>query len=257
MAAAGCNMDCLYCQNYELAQSAPDRVKSVDFDPARALGGHQFKTLTFTYTDAICQPEYVFELSKIARKYGVKTVLCTGAYVNPGPLAEFVKRVDAFAVTLKASDEASYKSLTGVRLAPVLDAIRQIKESGRWLELITLIVPGYNDELKGLAWLANWIRSELGADTPWHLSRFVPEYKLRKLPPTPRRTLEDARKAGLEAGLKYVYITNLAPHEGNNTYCPKCGKAVLERLGFKLMAKKLSSDGKCPFCGASLPGVWS
>ena len=256
MGAAGCNMDCLYCQNYELAQSPPEKVKTLNFAPSKGIAESKAQSLTLTYTDAICQPEYLFSLSEIARKQRAKVILCSGAYVNPEPLDAFIKHVDAFAITLKAFDDDSYMRLTGIHLNPVLDALVKIKASGKWLEVVTLIVPDYNDDAKGIQSLAKWIRSNLGETTPWHLSKFVPEYKLKKLPPTPRRTLEDARKAGQDAGLKYVYITNLAPHEGNNSYCPSCGNTILERLGFKLKANHLQ-NGKCPNCGTAIQGVWS
>ena len=171
-------------------------------------------------------------------------------------LTRIISFVDAFAVTLKAITDEMYLKLTGVHLEPVLRTIKHIKKSGKWLEIVTLVVPGYNDDRKGIQTAANWIRDNVGKDTPWHLSRFTPHYKLTKLPPTPRKTLEEAREEGLKAGLGYVYITNLAPHQGNHTYCPNCQKKIIERLGFK--TKKINMNGgDCKFCGKKIPGKWS
>lgn len=256
MGAAGCNMECLYCQNYELAQSPPEKVKALEFDPAAALKAAKAKSLTLTYTDSSCQPEYLMELSDVARRHKAPLILCTGAYINQRPLEEIIKKVDAFAITLKAATDEAYLKLTGVDMKPVLDSLVKIKSSGKWLEVVTLVVPEYNDEQKGIESLAKWIRSNLGEDTPWHISRFTPNYKLRKLPPTPRKTMEEARKIGQDAGLKFVYITNLAPHEGNNSYCPSCKKAIVERLAFKTLKSSIV-NGKCKFCGTRIPGVWT
>ncbi len=253
--AAGCNMECLYCQNFELAQASPDQVKAIDLNVTKALREKNVKSLTLTYTDISCQPEYFFELADTAKALKIPVIACTGAYINPEPLKEYIKRTDAFAVTLKAHDDDSYLKLTGVHNTPVLDALLKIRESGKWLEVITLIVPEYNDSREGIKSLAKWIYNNLGADTPWHISRFTPHYRLRKLPPTPRKTMEEARQSGLESGLKYVYITNLAPHDGNNTYCPKCGQAIVERLAFKVTRKTMKGSN-CGFCGEKIAGVW-
>ena len=148
-----------------------------------------------------------------------------------------------------------YHDALGVPLAPVLDALQVVREENVWLELVTLIVPTQNDDLKKIAKMCRWIVKNLGKDVPLHFGRFVPEYKLKKLPRTPIKTLENCRKAALDAGLRHVYIFNVSPHEGNNTYCPKCGKAVVKRLGFKILSNDLK-EGRCPHCDAKVPGVW-
>ena len=256
LGAAGCNLNCLYCQNYELAQRSPEEVKTIDLEPATAIRKGGIKSVTITYTDPACQPEYVIEIAKTAKKYNLPVILCTAGYINSKPLEHIISFVDAFAVTLKAITDEMYLKLTGVHLEPVLRTIKHIKKSGKWLEIVTLVVPGYNDDRKGIQTAAAWIRDNVGKDTPWHLSRFTPHYKLRKLPPTPRKTLEEAREEGLKAGLGYVYITNLAPHQGNHTYCPNCRKKIIERLGFR--TKKINmKGGGCKFCGKKISGKWS
>lgn len=254
LGAAGCNMNCLYCQNYQLAQSSPERVRKIDLDEKAAIKKGKVKSITLTYTDASCQPEYLIYLAKIAKSMGIKVILCTGGYINSKPLKMILPYVDAFAITLKAATDKMYVKLTDVHMKPVLNTLRRVKKSGKWLEVVTLVVPGYNDDRKGIQSLARWIYKNLGEEVPWHLSRFTPNYKLKRVPPTPRRTLEEARKVGLDSGLHYVYITNLAPHNGNHTYCPKCSKKLIERLGFKNKKYNLK-DGKCPYCEYPIPGV--
>lgn len=254
-AAAGCNLVCLYCQNYELAQTSPDDVQTIDLDVKKALLRGKVESLTLTYTEPVCHPEYLINLAKTAKSVRLPVIVCTAAYINPEPLKQLIPYVDAFAVTLKAANDKDYMRLTDAHLEPVLQAIRQIRESGKWLEIITLIVPSFNDERKGIKEIASWINDKLGKDVPWHLSRFTPHYRLKRLPPTPRRTLEEARDEGLNAGLKYVYITNLAPHEGNHTFCPGCGGKIIERLGFKV-EKINMKDSTCLYCGTKIPGKW-
>ncbi|OGV52159.1 MAG: AmmeMemoRadiSam system radical SAM enzyme [Lentisphaerae bacterium GWF2_44_16] len=256
LGAAGCNMTCLYCQNYELAQSSPENTRNLDVNEENALRKGPASSLTLTYTDAACQPEYLLYLSEIAEKLKFPLILCTGAYINSLPLQDIIPHTDAFAITLKAATDEMYMKLTGVHLKPVLNSIKQVAGSGKWIEITTLIVPDYNDDAAGIQYIAKWIRDNAGENVPWHLSRFTPNYRLDKLPPTPRRTLEEAREIGLNAGLKYVYITNLAPHDGNNTYCPSCHKKIIERLGFKTRKNYIIS-GKCPFCRTVIPGKWT
>jgi pyruvate formate lyase activating enzyme len=256
LGAAGCNLNCLYCQNYELAQTTPEKAPVIKLDTERAVRESRIKSITLTYTEPAVQPEYVRETAKTARKFSLPLIICTGAYINERPLKDMLPLADAFVVTLKAATEDSYVKLTEARMKPVLDAIKTIKNSGKWLEIITLLVPGYNDTKKDVEFLAAWMKDNTGAETPWHFSRFTPNYMLKKTPPTPRRTMEEARDLALAAGLKFVYLTNIAPHEGNNTYCPSCGKKIIERLAFK--TNKISmKDGGCAFCGTKIPGVWS
>lgn len=139
---------------------------------------------------------------------------------------------------------------------PVLESMVLAKTEGKWLEVATLIVPTLNDSREGLTAMARWLRDNLGAETPWHLERFEPQFKLMNLPPTPQQTLETARQIGLDAGLKFVYISNLAPHPGNHTYCPSCGRVLVKRLGFKVLENHLV-QGACPSCRTRIPGVWA
>jgi len=260
VAHAGCNLRCLYCQNWQYSQKRPDETKNVkDFDQAKVIAHarkRDIKALTFTYTEPAVLPEFVIALAKRAREKKLRTTLCTAGYIEKKPFRKMLDVFDAVTITLKGSSEKFYKKVVDGGLRPVLDALLLAKEEKKWLEVATLIVPGLNDDEKAITWIAKWIVKNLGKDTPWHIERFQPQYKLRRIPETPRAKMEAARRIGLDAGLRYVYISNMAPHEGNHTYCPECKKPLIKRLGLKILKNDLK-DGACPHCGAKLPGIWS
>jgi pyruvate formate lyase activating enzyme len=179
----------------------------------------------------------------------------TAAYLNAEPLKALCEKTDAFSVGLKGFDDKFYREIVGGELKPVLDALQIVRARGPWLEVVTLIVPTHNDRPALVGKMAKWIATELGGDTPLHLTRFVPEYRLRNLPRTPLETLEAARKAALDAGLRFVYLGNVPGHAAENTLCPFCQAMVVTRVGFKLLENRLT-NGTCPQCGAKLPGRW-
>ena len=260
VAHAGCNLRCLYCQNWEFSQCSPDETRNLrDFRKDDALAKarqRKLRGLAFTYTEPASCPEFVGELAAMAKALGLVPTLCTCGFVQPAPLARLLEPFAAVTVTYKGPTEAFYERVCGAQLRPVLDAMVRIKAQRKWLEVATLVVPTLNDDPAGLRTMAAWMVRNLGPDTPWHLERFQPQYKLRDLPQTPQATLEKARQIGFEAGLKFVYLSNLAPHEGNHTYCPGCHRAVIKRLGFRVLENSLLA-GRCPHCRAALPGLWS
>jgi pyruvate formate lyase activating enzyme len=146
--------------------------------------------------------------------------------------------------------------VTGATLQPVLDALVTLREEGVWLEVTNLVIPTLNDDLAMIRRMASWMRDELGPDTPLHLSRFQPQYRIRNLPPTPAEALDRARREALDAGLRYVYIGNVPGHEANSTYCPTDGTLLIRRVGFMVVENKLTADGRCPTCNQKIPGVW-
>ncbi|MBI4863755.1 MAG: AmmeMemoRadiSam system radical SAM enzyme [Candidatus Riflebacteria bacterium] len=260
VAHAGCNLRCLYCQNWEFSQKSPTQTRNLrDFDQQKTIGkakARELRCIVFTYTEATNSIEFVTGMARLARSSGLTPTLCTGGFVNEKPFDDVLAPFAAATITFKGPTEEFYGKVCGGRLKPVLETMVRVKAAGKWLEVATLIVPTLNDETGALVSMASWIVKNLGAETPWHLERFMPQYKLRDLPETPQATLERARKIGLEAGLKYVYISNVAPHEGNHTYCPGCGKAVIKRLGFKVLSHELAG-GQCPGCQHRLPGLWA
>lgn len=260
VAHAGCNLRCLYCQNFEFSQRSPAETRNLrgfgQQDAVNKAKARNLRAVAFTYTEPGSSPEFVIEMANLARAAGLVPTLCTCGFVQPGPLRELLQPFAAVTITYKGPTDDFYRKVCEGRLKPVLDAMLLARQEKKWLEVATLVVPTLNDDAASLTTMARWIVANLGAETPWHLERFMPQYKLKDLPETPQATLERARKIGLDAGLKFVYISNLAPHEGNHTYCPSCHKAVIKRMGFKVLENTLAS-GRCPGCRQVLPGIWS
>jgi pyruvate formate lyase activating enzyme len=162
--------------------------------------------------------------------------------------------IDGINVDLKAGRGEFYRRISGAALKPVLTNLKLLRRAGIWLEVTTLVIPGLNDTDDELRWVANYLRDEVGPDTPWHISRFFPQYEMADTPPTPASVLQRAYEIGREAGLQYVYVGNLPGNQTESTVCPNCGKMVIERSGYWLGKRNLR-DGKCGSCGAEIPGV--
>jgi pyruvate formate lyase activating enzyme len=259
LGTAGCNLRCLYCQNWQYSMEKPQDVKCLDMpkeDVHKAIKEKDCRSVCFTYTEPIVFFEYAKDVGTFMKSKRIKVVAATAGYVNPEPLKEMCKFIDGFCVGLKGFDPKFYDRVIGVTdMAPILKAIEIIKEQKKWLEIVTLIVPTYNDDMKVIREQCKWHRKTLGENVPLHFSRFVPEYRLKDLPRTSVKTLGEAHRIALEEGIKFVYLSNVAPHDANNTYCPKCKTAVIKRVGFKILEMSLEL-GKCKRCGTQLPGVW-
>ena len=257
IATTGCNMRCLFCQNWEISQAFPDDVPTQAATPdevvAQALASGA-RVIAFTYNEPVIAYEYMLDIAKLAKAKGLKTVVVSSGYIEKEPLKELLKYIDAYKVDLKAFNEKFYFKLTGGRLAPVLETLKTIKQSGVWLEIVNLLVPEENDSDDELRAMAHWIRSNLGDSVPLHFSRFFPQFKLKNLPPTPPETLIRARKIAMKEGLKYVYIGNIAYPEGETTWCPGSKEKAIVRQGYFVTANNLK-DGACPD-GEKIPGIW-
>jgi pyruvate formate lyase activating enzyme len=260
IAAGGCNLRCRYCQNWQYSQVRPDELETFDLTPAGAVEAAKQKgieVIAFNYTEPVAFLEYATDVARLARAAGIRVVAATGAYVEPGPLIDFAQHVDAVTVGLKGFTDDFYEDVCGVRLDGVLRSIKTIRDEAEcWLELVNLIVPTYNDDPATIRKMVGWIRKNVGVTTPLHFSRFVPMYRLTNLPRTPVTTLETACDIAGRAGLKYVYTSNIAPHDGNNTYCARCKTSLIQRLGFKVLENHLHK-GRCPQCHTRVPGVWT
>lgn len=259
IAFGGCSFRCLYCASWTFSQERPDRLKTKDFPKEKALDTAQqkeCKTILFSCAEPTVWPEYIKEATAYVADKGIKSVICTNGFVNNTPLKDLCKNVEGFAVTLKAFDDKVYQKICGEgqKLATVLKSLETIKSEKRWLEIVNIIVPSYTDDMKVIKEMCGWIKKNLGDDVPLHFNRFFPRYKLSNLPPTPMKTIEEARNIGLDMGLKYVYLSNVPDHDCNTTYCPKCKKPVIKRYGFKIL-ENLLNDGKCT-CGYQLAGIW-
>ncbi len=255
---AGCNLHCKNCQNWEISQSEPEKTNNIDLPPLEAVSraaGSGCRSIAYTYNDPVVFYEYMCDIARIARPRGIKSVAITAAYINPGPLAELCSTVDAIKVDFKGITEEFYNKVCFGRLQPVLDSLKLIKNSGCWLELVNLIVPTLNDGADDISRLIDWVLDNLGSDVPLHFSRFWPQYQLRELPPTPEGTLDSAWRTAKNKGVKYAYVGNIARHDGNNTYCPKCGKLLIKRAGYDVMENNITG-GDCKYCGQKIPGIW-
>ena len=259
-ATVGCNFRCSFCQNWQISQMVHDEGRLVGHDAspnhlASAARHYGCKSIAYTYTEPTIFFEYAYDTAVIAAKWNIKSIYVTNGYMTEEMLDAFGPYLHAANVDLKAFSDDSYRTVCGARLQPVLDAIKAMKERGIWVEITTLVVPGLNDSEDELREIAQFIAQEAGKDTPWHVSRFRPDYQMRDRPATPLATLDRAREIGLEAGLRYVYQGNVPGTEGENTYCYNCHNLLIRRYGFGVLQNLILSESKCPYCGAVIDGV--
>ena len=255
---AGCNLRCLYCQNWSLSQVPPEETQATDLPPEGVVSSARQSSapvIAFTYSEPTVFYEYVLATARLAREAGLRSVVVSAGFINPEPLRELCGAVDAIKVDLKGFSDAFYRKVCSAELAPVLRAIETIQEMGVHLEIVNLVVPTLNDDLEQLRMLSRWVARTLSPDVPLHFSRFYAQYRLLNLPPTPVETLERARQAALDEGLRYVYLGNVPGHAADNTYCPTCGQPVILRQGFSVLEYHLDA-GNCAYCGRPIPGVW-
>ncbi len=258
LATAGCNVNCKCCQNWEISQSRPEQTDNLDLPPKALVDiciQRNVPTIAYTYSEPIIFYEYMYDTAELGHSKGVKSVMITGGYVEESPLADLMPRLDAIKVDLKAIREDYYRNFVGGELKPVLDRLVQIKKAGMWLEIVYLIIPTLNDTEAEFKELAQWIKANLGPDTPVHFSRFHPQYLLTDLPATPKRTLEMAHAIGQAEGLQFVYLGNVAGHPAESTYCPACGQVLIERRGYRIHQNNLKGN-QCGQCGRVIPGLF-
>lgn len=258
LAAAGCNLHCLNCQNWEISQGDPERVPAYHVLPS-ALPGmaekYRCRSLSYTYTDPVAFYEYTLDSCRAARAAGLRNVMVSAGYINKRPLRELCGYLDAANIDLKSMSDRFYREVCFGTLKPVQEALVEIRERGVMLEITNLVIPTLNDSDDDLRKLSAWIKSALGAETPLHFSRFHPRYRMRELPPTPEETLKRAREIGLSEGLKYVYAGNVTMPEWSATRCPGCGGELIARSGLAVLSMRLK-NGTCPDCGTMIAGVW-
>jgi len=261
IATVGCNLRCKFCQNADIAQMPADHKGVIMGDTVTpqevvaAADKSGCRSISYTYTEPTVFFEFAYDAAKIAHERGIRNVFVTNGYMTAEALKMVEPYLDAANVDLKAFSDRYYKELCGARLKYVQETLKRMKACGIFVEVTTLIVPGLNDDSTELKELAKFIANDLGTETPWHISRFHPTYKLTDRPPTPVKTLTMAREIGLAAGLKYVYTGNVPGNSGENTFCPACGEVVIERWGFQVGSLRIK-DGRCTLCGAGIDGVW-
>jgi len=259
IATLGCPFHCRFCQNWEIAQAPrlgldlptrplrPDQVVA----EARRSGA---RSVAYTYVEPTVFLEYALDTARLAREAGLRNLFITDGYATPEAIDLLAPVLDAANVDLKAFDDRFYRRLCGARLAHVLEAIVAMRTAGTWLELTTLVIPGWNDSDAELGALTAWIVANLGQAVPWHVSRFFPAHRMLDVPATPTASLLRAADIGRAAGLQYVYVGN-APGLGlEDSRCAGCGRVVIGRSGYRTRSH-LTAEGACPACGRRLEGI--
>jgi len=256
----GCNLKCRFCQNSEIAHMPENfngRVAGKSLTPqeivedARRTG---CKSIAYTYNEPTVFFELALATAKLANAKNIKNIFVSNGYMSAEALEMINPFLDAANVDLKAFSDGFYRKMCSARLAPVLDTLKKMKSLDIFVEVTTLLIPGLNDDPEELKDLAGFIVNELGSETPWHVSRFHPTYKLTDRLPTSIEQLCTAREIGISAGLKYVYTGNVPGENSENTFCYKCGTTLIDRRGFHVTENKIM-DNKCPDCGALIQGV--
>lgn len=260
IAAVGCNLKCNFCQNADIAQMPSDRngmVAGEAFTPQQVVAAAQQRgcaSIAYTYTEPTVFFEFACDTARLAHRQGIRNVFVTNGFMSTAALERVKPWLDAANVDLKAFSDDFYKQQCGARLEPVKETLRQMKKLGIWVEVTTLIIPGLNDDPSLLAQMAAFIVDKLGTETPWHVSRFHPTYRMTDRRATPVETLIRARETGIAAGLKYVYTGNIPGMGGENTTCPGCGETVVTRSGFHITDYRIKA-GHCRGCGRAIDGI--
>ncbi len=256
----GCNFRCRFCQNADISQMPVDnkgRIAGSRIDTEAIVKDALktgCKTIAYTYNEPTVFFELAWETARLAHQQGLKNVFVTNGYMSETALEMISPFLDAANVDLKAFSDEFYKNQCGARLAPVKETLGRMKTLDIWVEVTTLLIPGLNDDSAELRALADFIAKALGSETPWHVSRFHPCYRLTDRPPTPLETLRRAREIGIQAGLKYVYTGNVPGERSEWTYCHGCGEPLILRRGFAVSENRLRGS-RCPECGAFIHGV--
>jgi pyruvate formate lyase activating enzyme len=260
IASVGCNFKCDFCQNADISQMPSDRIGLILGDPStpdevvKAAVKAKCKSISYTYTEPTIYFEFAYNTAKHAHENGLKNVFVTNGYMTREALDVIHPYLDAANVDLKAFTDTFYKKICRARLQPVKANLMYMKSLGIFLEITTLLIPGLNDGKEELKQIADFLVRSLGPETPWHVSRFHPTYRLQDREPTPVESILLARSIGIAAGLKYVYTGNAPGIDGEKTFCPRCGKMLIDRWGFYIRHNHVRNS-RCPDCGEKIEGV--
>ena len=258
IATVGCNFKCRHCQNYSISQvELNEPIRGVERSPQEIVQRtveNDCRSISYTYTEPTIFFEYAYDTACLAQEAGLKNIFVTNGYITREALTVIAPYLAAANIDLKAYSEEFYRDYVHARLSEVLDSIIEYRKQGIWIELTTLIIPGLNDSDTELKGIANFIVTNLGIDTPWHVSQFYPTHKLTDRPRTPTATLRRARDIGLAAGIRYVYEGNVPGEGGENTSCPSCSTLLIKRYGYTIESNMIS-NGACPDCGTVIAGI--
>ncbi|HWP91033.1 MAG TPA: AmmeMemoRadiSam system radical SAM enzyme [Thermodesulfobacteriota bacterium] len=258
----GCDYHCAYCQNWLTSQALRD--SSAGIDPMAVTAGQMVRIakrygasmVGSSYNEPLITAEWAADVFRLAREQGFKTAFISNGNATPEVLKYLRPITDCYKVDLKSMQDKNYRKLGGL-LGTVLETIPRLVEMGFWVEIVTLIVPGFNDSDEELKSAAKFLE-DISPDIPWHVTAFHKDYKMTDPDNTSPETLIRAAEIGYEAGLKFVYAGNLPGYVRNyeNTYCPNCHKLLVERYGYKILDYCITKDGKCPNCSYAIPGIW-
>jgi pyruvate formate lyase activating enzyme len=256
---AGCNLACKFCQNWDISKSREmDRLMDQASPETIAAAARELacRSVAFTYNDPVIFHEYAVDVARACREAGIRTVAVTAGYVMPEPRTEFYDHMDAANIDFKAFSETFYRKLAAGHLEAILDTLRYVcRETDVWVELTTLLIPGWNDSEAELQEMTAWVEEELGPDVPIHFTAFHPDWKLRDTPATPLRTLLRAREIARNNGIRYAYVGNVHEKSASSTYCHGCGHLLIGRDWYVLSEWNLDAAGACRSCGTPLAGV--
>ncbi|MBD3226159.1 MAG: AmmeMemoRadiSam system radical SAM enzyme [Caldithrix sp.] len=257
---AGCNLGCRFCQNWSMSKAKSDASNALYASPEDVVAlAHEYKvpSIAYTYNDPTIFGEYVIDISKIGRQEGIKSVMVTNGYIDKEARKQVYQNIDAANIDLKAFTERFYRKLTFAHLKDVLDTLIWLKkDTDIWFEITTLLIPHQNDSQEEIKRMVDWILQHLGSDIPIHFTAFHPDFKMTDTPPTPPQTLQKARKTAIDMGIKYCYVGNIMDSASQTTYCPGCGKPLIER-SWHNVSNNLIADGYCPDCHTAINGIWT
>jgi len=255
IATQGCNFKCLHCQNYSISQNINSEIYGKEISPENIVKNaikKGCKSVSYTYTEPTIFFEYAYDIAKIAYKKNLKNIFVTNGYISDDALEFISPFLNGANIDLKSISEDFYKNICKAKLKPVLDNIKLFYDLGIWIEITTLIIPGYNDKLSDIKKIANFIK-KIDPDIPWHITRFHPDFKLNNLPMTKIETLDKFVKIGQNVGLNFVYQGNIG--RGENTYCPKCNNLIIKRDVFNTSIINMK-ENFCSFCNKEITGIW-
>ena len=262
----GCDFHCDYCQNYLSSQAMRDPNSDIAARFLKEVTPEQMisyalrsgaEIVASSYNEPLITTEWAVDIFRLAKEKNLKCVYISNGNATPEVLDYLRPYLSAYKIDLKTMQDKQYRKLGGV-LNHVLDSIGRAYELGLWVEVVTLVVPGFNDSIDELMDAARFIRS-VSPDIPWHVTAFHPDYKMTGPPPTSVNSLLRAAEIGQEAGLNYIYAGNIPGHVGEyeHTYCPKCRTALIERYSYRIQEYRITAQGTCPNCGTEIPGVWT
>lgn len=259
IATVGCNFKCDNCQNFEISQYPKEHsydIQGSDMTPEEIVENAEIKncaSISYTYTEPTIFFEFAYDCAKLAHEKGIKNVFVSNGYTSPEAVKTIAPYLDANNIDFKG-DEEFYRKVCGAKAEPVRETIRLMKKLGVWVEITTLVIPGFNNSDDKLKAIAEFI-SSVDHSIPWHVTQFHPIYKMMNVPSTPVSILKKAYDIGRSAGLKYVYVGNVPGDSGESTFCPNCEAVLIKRIGFDIVENKISS-GRCSNCGTVVKGIW-